>query len=1036
MKFVQRLFILLTLVTAFLACSKKGSVNELYKFPSTKDVLVLVNIDFTADANTSGGIDLTGKNFVLNAYALDAADKQVDIGLPSGTPVSNLPVTLTGAHTSFEAILRLPVEVQPRSNGYALRFELKQPTASLVLATPPSSLDALRSEIKAGTAASTNNVDLSLASSLAYKFLSASVANVGTAPSLGSYTELVALFKAKQQSVEAGVDVNVAHDIDSYVSAILAGVNYQILTDSNFQKSVAEKLLLAVSSVGTDAQKAQASEKLAEGFTATLISLTTQVTEALGDVSSATSKVFSGNFIDTASLPEPAAYGNAVFAPIAISFTDSDTSAALGGDITITSPILSTGVASYNVYFGGEDKATAKTLLVGNVAASKSPLSLTLPAGTVQPSAVTRFWAYPVSNQAELNIPASVGIDNVGGTNLAPQAPTGLAAANSGTTNTVTWSPVTGAQSYNLYWSTTSPVRDTSNRIRNVTSPFPHKSLLLGVTYYYAVTAVKDGIESPLSSGASATPSASGSTGVTISAPLSVSATAENARNRIQWATSVGADSYNLYWSTTSPVTKSSTKISGASSAYLHQGLSNATTYYYAITAVSGSKESALSEEKSATPVGLPLIQSGLKLPFTNCPVDFSSLKISNQGDIYVVGSTLCDLPADSIATFQSGVLIKFDGNGEMKWIKQIVDKSGNQDYETSASSIALDPDGNLFVSGGTDGDVINQTSSTGDDAFWMARYDQNGNQIWIRQEGAPGSDAESNGIAVDKAGKVYVIGTSDDQLNLGPLHPVSSGDTAGFIYQLDAATGVTNWIHVPSLDSSQSYHYYESVFVSGDNNTLFVAGNSDGDFAGGAQSGASVFVESLNVSSNVHTQNWLSQSLDGSSEPVGISSLRWSAADNRIVVAGGGRIDIINGGDDTDQNIFFWALNLNGTTANLHMIRSEGTDLSRMEILPDGSYLIGAFSSDSFLSTQIGAADALLARYDTQGNLLWSQRLGRASYYTATGGMGIDSSGHIVVGIDAEANLITGEPGIPYPGGGYYYSGYLWRFTQDGVAL
>ncbi|RYZ86795.1 MAG: hypothetical protein EOP04_13115, partial [Proteobacteria bacterium] len=174
----MKIFSCLSLLIALFGCEKKGSVNELYKFPSTKDVLVLVNIDFTADANTNGGIDLTGKSFVLNAYALDANDKQVDIGLNKGSPVTNLPITLTGAHTSFEAILRLPVEVQPRVNGYALRFELKQPSSALVLATLPSSLDALRGEIKAGTAASTNNVDLSLASSLAYKFLNASVANV------------------------------------------------------------------------------------------------------------------------------------------------------------------------------------------------------------------------------------------------------------------------------------------------------------------------------------------------------------------------------------------------------------------------------------------------------------------------------------------------------------------------------------------------------------------------------------------------------------------------------------------------------------------------------------------------------------------------------------------------------------------------------------------------------------------------------------------------------------------------------------------
>ncbi len=504
-KITQNILIKILAFIALVSCKKEKSVNDLYKFPSTKDVLVLVNIDFTADANSNGGIDLTGKSFVLNAFALDAADKQVEIGLIAGRPVLNLPVPLTGSHTSFEAILRLPVDVRPRSTGYALRFELKQPSAALVLATPPSSLDALRGEIKAGTAASTNNVDLSLASSLAFQYLDASVENVGTVLSLGSYGELVGLFKAKQLTIEANVDVSLAHDIDSYVAAVLSGLNYQILTDSNFQKSLAEKLLLAVDNAASAAEKASAAERLAEGFTSKLISLTSYVSENLGDLSSNTGRVFTAGFIDPTLIPEPAAFANAVFAPLALEFVDLDASASLGGEVVITAPLLATGIASYNVYFGAEDKVGSKVLLLGNVLASASPLSIPVPTGTAQPSGVTRFWAYPVADGRELNIPASAGINNSGGINLAPPAPAGLIATGSGVINSVSWNPVAEADSYNLYWSTTSPVRSTSNRIRGVTSIYQHKFLLAGTTYFYRVTSVKAGIESSPSTEGSVT---------------------------------------------------------------------------------------------------------------------------------------------------------------------------------------------------------------------------------------------------------------------------------------------------------------------------------------------------------------------------------------------------------------------------------------------------------------------------------------------------------------------------------------------------
>jgi hypothetical protein len=78
--------------------------------------------------------------------------------------------------------------------------------------------------------------------------------------------------------------------------------------------------------------------------------------------------------------------------------------------------------------------------------------------------------------------------------------------------------------------------------------------------------------------------------------PASVSAT-------ISWAPVAGATSYNLYWSTTSGVTRASgTRIAGVASPYTHSGLSNGTTYYYVVTAVNANGESAASAQASATP--------------------------------------------------------------------------------------------------------------------------------------------------------------------------------------------------------------------------------------------------------------------------------------------------------------------------------------------------------------------------------------------------------------------------------------------------
>jgi len=71
--------------------------------------------------------------------------------------------------------------------------------------------------------------------------------------------------------------------------------------------------------------------------------------------------------------------------------------------------------------------------------------------------------------------------------------PRGVAAVASGTQASLSWSPVTGALSYNIYWSDKAGVATAANstRIDNGTSTtYTHADLVPGKWYYYTVTAV------------------------------------------------------------------------------------------------------------------------------------------------------------------------------------------------------------------------------------------------------------------------------------------------------------------------------------------------------------------------------------------------------------------------------------------------------------------------------------------------------------------------------------------------------------------
>jgi fibronectin type 3 domain-containing protein len=182
-----------------------------------------------------------------------------------------------------------------------------------------------------------------------------------------------------------------------------------------------------------------------------------------------------------------------------------------------------------------------------------------------------------------------------------PAAPTGVSATGGVNQVTVSWSSVTGANSYNVYGSTTSGVTVSSGtKIAGVTSPYVHTGLSASTAYYYIVTAMNGAGESAASSQATATTSAPAPT--VPAAPTGVTATGGTKQVSISWSAVSGATSYNLYWSTTSGVTPGTgTKIAGATSPYIQTGLADSTVYYYVVTAQNSAGESPASSQATAT---------------------------------------------------------------------------------------------------------------------------------------------------------------------------------------------------------------------------------------------------------------------------------------------------------------------------------------------------------------------------------------------------------------------------------------------------
>jgi len=122
------------------------------------------------------------------------------------------------------------------------------------------------------------------------------------------------------------------------------------------------------------------------------------------------------------------------------------------------------------------------------------------------------------------------------------------------------------------------------------------------------------------------------------------------------------------------------------------------------------------------------------------------AVRVDSAGSVYVTGSSRGDGTQSDYAT------VKYDADGNELWVARY---DGPGSGEDTAAALVLDPAGNVYVTGASD------DSSTGLD-YATVKYDNDGNQLWVARYNGPGNGEDgAAGLAVDPSGNVYVTGRS-----------------------------------------------------------------------------------------------------------------------------------------------------------------------------------------------------------------------------------------------------------------------------------
>ena len=341
----------------------------------------------------------------------------------------------------------------------------------------------------------------------------------------------------------------------------------------------------------------------------------------------------------------------------------------------------------------------------------------------------------------------------------------------------------------------------------------------------------------------------------------------------------------------------------------------------------------------------------------------------------------------------------KFDPSGNHIWSQRFGDAS-----EQWSEAIVVDQAGNVIVTGGMAGTVDfggGPLVSSGDNDIFVAKFGAGGNHIWSQRFGDP-SEQYGKGVAADGLGNVIVTGRMVGNADFGGGLLIGDGQPDIFVAKFDSS-GNHLW---SERFGDTNLQWGRSVATDGSGN-MIITGRLKGtvDFGGGPLTAAineNIFVAKFGPSGNhIWSQRFgegsciawgSSVSVDGLGNVI-VSGPFWGS----VNFGGGllwtaGRFDTYIAKFDPSGN-HIWSKRF-----------GDGEDSSSHGVAVDGSWNViitgsmeGTVDFGGGPLTCSGEHDIYIAKFDRDGNHIWSERFGDASDQWSRS-VAIDGAGNAVL--------------------------------------
>jgi hypothetical protein len=380
------------------------------------------------------------------------------------------------------------------------------------------------------------------------------------------------------------------------------------------------------------------------------------------------------------------------------------------------------------------------------------------------------------------------------------------------------------------------------------------------------------------------------------------------------------------------------------------------------------------------------------------------AIAVDESGNVYVAGSseaswgTPVNAFSGGMSLVSDAFVAKLDQNGVLIWNTFM--GSANRDY---ATGIAVDVNGNVYVTGASDG------TWGGTDAF-IVKLDVNGVRKWYRFLGAAGVDRGVD-LTIDGDSNIYVAGTSDTTWGT----PVNAhmGNNDAFIAKLNR-NGVLIW---NTFMGSTADDYGSGIAVDESGN-VYVAGH--GDASWGMPVTAYIgkrdaFAAKLNANGNRIWHTFMGSTLNDYGISIAVDDVGNSYVSGRSVADWGFPVNAYMGGDDA----FAAKLDTDGNRMWNTFMGSKNYDYGGYVTLDDdGNLYVGGYSDSSWgkpINSFGGGSDAFAAHLNSEGVLIWNLFLG-SDQYDYGSPITVDNDGNIYMTGNSTASW--GSPVNDYTGG------------------